>query len=140
MPPFILPLSPTIYRASWHRSTELSGGGGEPGAERRRREIIGTELGAEFVGTFILIFFATAAPIVNLKYGGMISPFGNAACAGLVVTTIILSTGPTIGGSMNPVRTLGPAVAAGNYRQLWIYLVAPTLGAVCGAGVQKRRI
>ena len=38
---------------------------------------------------------------------------------------------------MNPVRTLGPAVAAGNYRQLWIYLVAPTLGAVCGAGVYK---
>ena len=42
---------------------------------------------------------------------------------------------PTTGGSMNPVRTLGPAVAAGNYRQLWIYLVAPTLGAVAGAGV-----
>jgi aquaporin NIP len=36
---------------------------------------------------------------------------------------------------MNPVRTLGPAVAAGNYRQLWLYLVAPTLGAVAGAGV-----
>jgi aquaporin NIP len=35
---------------------------------------------------------------------------------------------------MNPVRTLGPAVAAGNYRALWIYLVAPTLGALAGAG------
>lgn len=35
---------------------------------------------------------------------------------------------------MNPVRTLGPAVAAGNYRELWIYLVAPTLGAIVGAG------
>uniref|UniRef100_A0A8R7P8Y2 Uncharacterized protein n=1 Tax=Triticum urartu TaxID=4572 RepID=A0A8R7P8Y2_TRIUA len=33
----VYPLSPTIYRASWHRSTEQSGGGGEPGAERRRR-------------------------------------------------------------------------------------------------------
>jgi aquaporin NIP len=42
---------------------------------------------------------------------------------------------PTTGGSMNPVRTLGPAVAAGNYRQLWIYLLAPTLGALAGAGV-----
>lgn len=34
---------------------------------------------------------------------------------------------------MNPIRTLGPAVAAGNYRGLWIYLVAPTLGALAGA-------
>lgn len=36
---------------------------------------------------------------------------------------------------MNPVRTLGPAVAAGNYRAIWIYLVAPTLGAVAGAAI-----
>jgi hypothetical protein len=36
---------------------------------------------------------------------------------------------------MNPVRTLGPAIAAGKYRQLWIYLLTPTLGALVGAGV-----
>lgn len=42
---------------------------------------------------------------------------------------------PSSGGSMNPVRTLGPAVAAGNYKQIWIYLVAPTAGAVAGAAV-----
>lgn len=36
---------------------------------------------------------------------------------------------------MNPVRTLGPAVAAGNYKGVWIYLVAPTIGAVTGAAV-----
>lgn len=42
---------------------------------------------------------------------------------------------PSSGGSMNPVRTLGPAVAAGNYRQIWIYLVAPTAGAITGAAV-----
>lgn len=42
---------------------------------------------------------------------------------------------PTSGGSMNPVRTLGPAVATGNYKHIWLYLVAPTLGALAGAGV-----
>lgn len=36
--------------------------------------------------------------------------------------------------SMNPVRTLGPAVAAGNYKAIWIYLTAPILGALFGAG------
>ncbi|KAK3025157.1 hypothetical protein RJ639_043043 [Escallonia herrerae] len=42
---------------------------------------------------------------------------------------------PSSGGSMNPVRTLGPAVAAGNYKAIWIYLVAPTLGALAGAAI-----
>lgn len=36
---------------------------------------------------------------------------------------------------MNPVRTLGPAIAAGKYRGIWIYLTAPILGALCGAGI-----
>lgn len=35
---------------------------------------------------------------------------------------------------MNPVRTLAPAVAAGNYRGIWIYLTAPIFGAICGGG------
>ncbi|XP_073014853.1 probable aquaporin NIP5-1 isoform X1 [Primulina eburnea] len=204
------------------------------------------KVGAEFVGTFILIFAATAGPIVNQKYNGVETLLGNAACAGLAVMIIILSTGhisgahlnpsltiafavfrhfpwahvpayiaaqvsgsicasfalkgvfhpflsggvtvpsvsngqafaleflitfnllfvvtavatdtravgelagiavgatvllnilvagPSSGGSMNPVRTLGPAVAAGNYKSIWIYLVAPTLGAVAGAAI-----
>lgn len=36
---------------------------------------------------------------------------------------------------MNPVRTLGPAIAANNYRAIWVYLTAPILGALAGAGV-----
>lgn len=39
----------------------------------------------------------------------------------------------TTGASMNPVRTLGPAIAAGNYKGIWIYMAAPTLGALAGA-------
>ncbi|CAL5343684.1 unnamed protein product [Camellia sinensis] len=51
------------------------------------------KLGAEFVGTFILIFAATGGPIVNQKYNGVESLIGNAACAGLAVMIVILSTG-----------------------------------------------
>lgn len=36
---------------------------------------------------------------------------------------------------MNPVRTLGPAIAAKNYKAIWVYLTAPILGALAGAGV-----
>lgn len=34
---------------------------------------------------------------------------------------------------MNPVRTLGPAVAANNFEAIWIYLTAPFIGALFGA-------
>lgn len=36
---------------------------------------------------------------------------------------------------MNPVRTLGPAIAANNFKAIWVYLTAPILGALAGAGV-----
>lgn len=36
---------------------------------------------------------------------------------------------------MNPVRTLGPAIAANNFKAIWIYLTAPILGTLAGAGV-----
>jgi glycerol uptake facilitator-like aquaporin len=52
-----------------------------------------------------------------------------------IFITFFVTFRPSTGGSMNPVRTLGPAVAAGNYRQIWIYLVAPTAGAIVGAAI-----
>uniref|UniRef100_J3MQD6 Uncharacterized protein n=1 Tax=Oryza brachyantha TaxID=4533 RepID=J3MQD6_ORYBR len=42
--------------------------------------------------------------------------------------------GPSTGPSMNPARTIGAAVATGEYSRMWVYLVAPPVGAVAGAG------
>ena len=39
---------------------------------------------------------------------------------------------PLSGGSLNPARSLGPAVLAGKLDQLWIYFVGPILGAILG--------
>ncbi|CAI9290826.1 unnamed protein product [Lactuca saligna] len=47
----------------------------------------------------------------------------------------ILIDGPLTGASMNSARTLGPAIAANNYKGIWIYLTAPILGALAGAGI-----
>ncbi|CAN6481669.1 unnamed protein product [Victoria cruziana] len=52
---------------------------------------------------------------------------------GTTVTVNILIAGPGSGGSMNPVRTLGPAIAAGNFKGIWIYMIAPPIGTVLGA-------
>ena len=42
---------------------------------------------------------------------------------------------PVSGASVNPVRSLAPAVVSGTYEGLWVYLTAPFLGAIIGWGV-----
>lgn len=51
---------------------------------------------------------------------------------GLTVGLDILWAGPLTGASMNPARTLGPALAAWTWRAAWLYLLAPTVGACAG--------
>jgi len=54
--------------------------------------------------------------------------------AGIVIGSVIgleaMFAGPICGASMNPVRSLAPALVSGHLEQLWVYLTAPTLGAL----------
>jgi glycerol uptake facilitator-like aquaporin len=53
----------------------------------------------------------------------------------LAVALIIVLLGPVTGGVVNPARQFGPAVLASQTTDLWIYLTAPIVGAVLGAGL-----
>ena len=53
---------------------------------------------------------------------------------GATVAFLIMFGGPITGGSLNPARSLGPAIVSGEFSHIIAYLVGPTLGAI-GAAV-----
>ena len=88
----------------------------------------------EAVLTFFLVFvvFATA---VDQK--GAFSKIAGFAI-GLTITMDILIGGPFTGGSMNPARTLGPAVASNQWTNHGVYWVGPLFGGIVAAVVYDR--
>ena len=56
-----------------------------------------------------------------------------ALAIGATVTLDALFGGPISGASMNPARSLGPALVSGLWEAQWVYLLAPVLGASVGA-------
>lgn len=56
-----------------------------------------------------------------------------AAAIGGTIALASLVGGPISGASLNPARSLGPALVSGELSSLWIYLVAPIFGGVAGA-------
>jgi len=60
-------------------------------------------------------------------------------CAGVLIAVYITLEAPISGMSMNPARSLGSALIAGELGPLWIYLLSPPLGMLAAAGTMRRR-
>lgn len=84
----------------------------------------------EGVLTFFLMFVIMAVATDTRAEGTM----AGAAIGGTVMLAAFVG-GPVTGASMNPARSLGPALFQGDLSQLWIYTLGPMLGAVAAAWI-----
>ncbi|MHB8554120.1 MAG: aquaporin, partial [Candidatus Dormibacteria bacterium] len=53
----------------------------------------------------------------------------------VVIALLVWRGAPYTDCSLNPARSLGPALVFGSYQLLWVYFVGPPLGAVAAAGL-----
>ena len=80
-----------------------------------------------FIFEIILSFFLMVV-IINVSTGSKeIGPVAGIAI-GSVVLLEAMFAGPLTKASMNPIRSLAPALASGNFTDLWVYLTAPFAG------------
>jgi len=82
-----------------------------------------------FLLEFILTFFLMLT-ILNVSTGAKEKGITAGMAIGAVIGLEAMFAGPICGASMNPVRSLAPALVSGHLEHLWLYLVAPILGAV----------
>jgi glycerol uptake facilitator-like aquaporin len=86
----------------------------------------------ETVLTFFLMLVIVAVATDTRAVGQ-----GAAIAIGSAVALGSLVGGPVSGASMNPARSLGPAVVSGDLTDLWIYLIAPPIGAIVAVLVYR---
>lgn len=77
----------------------------------------------------VLLTFALMFVILSVSTGAKERGITAGIAIGGVVALEAMFAGPISGASMNPARSLAPALVSGNVASLWIYLIAPTLGA-----------
>ncbi|KAG0605485.1 hypothetical protein M758_9G063300 [Ceratodon purpureus] len=82
----------------------------------------------ELILGFNLMFVATAVSTGSSNSGEL----AGIAVGATVILNVLLG-GAISGAAMSPMRSLGPAIVANNYDNVWIYIIAPPIGALTGA-------
>ena len=89
----------------------------------------------ELLITFILVFV-----VISVATDDRVSAGVAPLAVGFALAVGVLIAGPVTGGSVNPARTLGPAIVAGEFTALWVYILAPIVGGVLAAVLYDRFI
>jgi aquaporin Z len=86
----------------------------------------------EFILTFLLLFVILHVALGSKEQG---------LFAGVVIGSVVLLeamfAGPICGASMNPIRSIAPAIVSGHTEHLWVYILAPILGAITAVPIWK---
>lgn len=115
------------YALKWLLPASLTGVTRLGGQSIASEISIGQAIGLEAIVTFLLVFviFGTAVDPKAPRIAGL--AIGSTIAAG------ILAIGPFTGGSFNPARSFGPAVASGIFEGQAAYWIGPMIGSVAAA-------
>jgi aquaporin NIP len=94
--------------------------------------------GAEFIGTFALVFAGTGAIVINDVSGGAITHVGVALTFGLIVLAMIDAVGDISGAHLNPAVTIGFFAARRLRGRIVVpYILSQLLGAVAASALLR---
>jgi aquaporin Z len=93
-----------------------------PGAGWPLWAVFGWEVAITAVLVFLIFFFVSSKRLMRW------TPF----MTWLLIAIMVWLEAPISGTSLNPARSLGPALVSGNWSSQWIYAVAPPLGGIVG--------
>ncbi len=89
--------------------------------------------GQSFVFEILLTFFLMFV-VLSVSTGAKEKGMMAGVAIGAVIALEAMFAGPICGASMNPARSLAPALVSGHLESLWVYLTAPILGALLAVG------
>lgn len=87
-----------------------------------------------FILELILTFFLMLV-IMSVAVGSKEQGMFAGLAIGAVVGLEAMFAGPICGASMNPARSIAPAIASGHLEHLWVYITAPVIGAILAVPV-----
>jgi MIP family channel proteins len=87
----------------------------------------------EILITFILVFVVMAVA-TDQRAPAAIAPIA----VGFALAVGVFIAGPVTGGSVNPARSLGPMLVAGDLTSVWLYVLGPIIGGVLAALLYDR--
>ncbi|KFK33271.1 hypothetical protein AALP_AA6G353400 [Arabis alpina] len=85
---------------------------------------------AEIIISFLLMFVISGVATDNRAIGELAG-----IAVGMTIMLNVFVAGPISGASMNPARSLGPALVMGVYKGIWVYIVGPIVGVMSGGFV-----